>query len=147
MEPTTTAGGKVNMVTLPVRGGASDVVLEDVERFSAVAATLVVRVRRAFITSCRVGSDSSSVVKPALDEKRSCGRWAILLILVVSPFLVGFIHVFNLGAIVSYRIVQKRNFIQKSVAQSATKNVNGSKSLLKRGGSHPPDSGQVKDGQ
>ena len=88
--------GKVNLVTLPVRGGASDVGLEEAEHFSSVSATPVVRVPRAFITSLKVGSNSSSV-----DESRSGGGWALFLILVVSPFLVGFISVFSLEAIVS----------------------------------------------
>ena len=37
-------GGKVNLVILPVVGGASDVGLEAAESFSSVAATLVIRV-------------------------------------------------------------------------------------------------------
>ena len=84
------------MVTLSVGGAASCVDLEEAESFSSVAVTLVVRVPRAFIMSLKVGSDSSS-------DKRSGGGWALLLILVVSPFLVRFIHYFNLAAIRSLK--------------------------------------------
>ena len=57
-------GGKVDLVTFPVWGGASGVDLEETESFSSVSVTHVVRVPRAFIMSLNVGSDSSS------DEKR-----------------------------------------------------------------------------
>ena len=87
-------GGRVNLVTLSVKGGAAGGDLKEVESCSSVAVTHVVRVPRAFIMSLNVSSDSSS------DEMRSGGGCALFLILVVSPFLVGFILVFNLGAIV-----------------------------------------------
>ena len=85
----------MNLVTLSVKGGASGVDLKEVESFSFVVVTLVVRVARAFILSLKVDSDTT------LDEMRPGGDWTLFLILVVSPFLVGFINVFNLGAIVS----------------------------------------------
>ena len=83
------------MVKLSVKGGASGGDLEEAKSFSSVAVTHVVRVPRAFIMSLKVGSDLSSY------ERRFGGGWALFLILVVSPFLVCFISVFNLGAIVS----------------------------------------------
>ena len=69
--------------------------LEEAESFSSVAVVRVFRVPRAFIMFLKVGSDSS------LDERRSGSIWALLLVLIVSPFFVGFICVFNVGAIVS----------------------------------------------
>ena len=88
-----------DLLKLPVGGGGGGgrrcMYLRG-RKLSSVAVTLVVRVPRSFITSLNVGSDSSSVVKPP-----SSGGWALFLILVVSPFLLGFIRVFNLGAIVS----------------------------------------------
>ena len=101
----------MNLMTHPVSGRASGVGLEETESLSSVAAMLVVRVPKAFIQSLKVASDLSAVVAPPSNEIRSVGRWPLFLILVVSPFLVGFIHVFDLGAIVSERIVRKRNFI------------------------------------
>ena len=72
-------------MTCSVRGGASGVSLEEVQvgSFSSVAVMHVVSMSRAFITSLKVGSDSSSA------DRRSGGGWALFLILVVSPFLVG----------------------------------------------------------
>ena len=82
------------MVACSVRGEVTGVSLDEVATFSSVAVTYVLSMSRAFITSLKVGSDSSS------DDRRSGGGWALFLILIVSPFLVGFMRVFNLGAIV-----------------------------------------------
>ena len=82
------------MVVCSVRGEASGVSLEEVTSCSSVAVMRAVSMPRAFIMSLKVGSDSSS------NDKRSDGGWVLFLILAVSPFLVGFMHVFNLGAIV-----------------------------------------------
>ena len=70
-----------------VRGGASGVSLEEVARCSSVAVMCAVSMPRAFITSLKVGSDSSS------NDRRSGGGWALFLIFVVIPFFVGFMHV------------------------------------------------------
>ena len=115
--PSSIEGGEVNLVTLPVMGGASDVGLEEAESLSSVAATLVVRVRRAFIRSLKVGSELFSVVKPPPDERTPGRGWALFHILIVSPFLAGFINVFNLGTILSERIVRKRKFICKQISE------------------------------
>ena len=53
-------GDRVNLVACPVSGGASGVGFEEVDSFSSAAVTHVLRVPRAFITSLKVGSDSSS---------------------------------------------------------------------------------------
>ena len=73
----------MDLVPLSVGGRASDVDLEEAESFSSVGVTLVVRVPRAFITSLKVGSDLFS------DERRSVSGWALLLVLIDSPSLIG----------------------------------------------------------
>ena len=98
---------KLGRVACSLKGGASCVGLEEADSFSSVAVTNVVSVPKAFITSLKVGSDSSS------DDRRSGRGLALFLILVVNPFLGGFMPVYNLGAIVSYSIVRKRAKIHK----------------------------------
>ena len=87
--------GRMNLVASLLRGGATRVGVEEAESFSSMAVMHVVRVPRAFVTSLKVGSDASSV------DRRSGSGWVLFLILVDSPFLGGFMHVFNLGAIVN----------------------------------------------
>ena len=86
-------GGWSDLVAWSGNGGALCVCLEAVASVSSVADKLVVIVARGSIKSCNCCPDSSS------DDRRSGGGWALFLFLVMDVFFVGFICVFNLGAI------------------------------------------------
>ena len=52
----------------------------------SLAATWVESVLMAFIICLRVGSDSSSVIKPSSENARSVSGWAFFLFLIFSLF-------------------------------------------------------------
>ena len=85
-------GGWSDPVAWSRRGGASCVCLWAVASVSSVADKRVVIMARHSIRSCNCVHDSSS------DDRRSGSGWALFLFLVIDVFLLGFIHVVNLGA-------------------------------------------------
>ena len=86
-------GGWSDLVSWSGNDEASCVCLVAVASFSSVADNRVKIMARASIRSCNCGLDSSSY------DRRSGGGWALFLFLVIDVYFVGFIHVFNLGAI------------------------------------------------